>query len=357
MEDFKKLFESLVELIATAIDEKSPYTGDHCRRVPDLTMMLAEAVCNKKEGIFKDFTFSEEELYELKVAALLHDCGKVTTPVHIVDKATKLETIFDRIHLIDTRFEVLKRDAQISFLRKKLDALRNQSEDDFSEIEKEIGKSSREIDEDRYFVRACNRGSEFMDEGLKEKLKEITHKYRWINANGEKEPVISSDEIYNLSIEKGTLTPKEREIVKQHVVTTIKMLESLPYPRSLRNVPKFAAAHHEHMDGKGYPMGLTREQIPIQGRIIAIADIFEALTATNRPYKKGGTLKEALSIMASLKQNGQIDPDLFDVFSSEKVYLRYAKKYLSSEQIKEVLLSEQSTLTHRKGLVGSGLFS
>ncbi len=343
IEDFKKLFDSLVELIATAIDEKSPYTGDHCRRVPDLTMMLAEAVCNKKEGVFKDFTFSEEELYELKVAALLHDCGKVTTPVHIVDKATKLETIFDRIHLIDTRFEVLKRDVQISFLREKLDALRNQGEEDFLEIEKEFKKISYEIDEDRYVVRACNSGSEFMDEGLKEKLKEITHKYRCINVNGKKEPVISSDELYNLSIEKGTLTPKERKIVNQHVATTIKMLESLPFPRSLRNVPKFAAVHHEHMNGKGYPRGLTREQIPIQGRIIAIADIFEALTATDRPYKKGRTLVEALSIMYSLKQAGQIDPDLFDVFSSEKVYLRYAKKYFSSEQIDEILLFEQAT--------------
>jgi HD-GYP domain-containing protein (c-di-GMP phosphodiesterase class II) len=340
LEDFKKLFDSLIELIATSIDEKSPHTGSHCRRVPDLTMMLAEAVCNKKDGMFKNFTLSEEERYELKVAALLHDCGKLITPVYIMDKATKLETIFDRIHLIDTRFEVLKRDALIIHLQKKLDSLRNKSETDFSELEEEIENISQQIDKDRYFVRACNPGVEFMDEGLKERLRQIAHKYRWINANGEEEPVISEDELYNLTIAKGTLTPNEREIINQHVVTTIKMLESLPYPRYLRNVPKFVAPHHERMDGKGYPRGLTREQIPIQGRIIAIADIFEALTAKDRPYKKDKTLMEALCILGSLKQSGQIDPELFDVFINEKVYQHYAEKYLSSEQLDEVILSE-----------------
>ena len=339
-EDFKKLFDSLTELIATAIDKKSPHTGAHCRRVPDLTMMLAEAVCNKKDGMFKDFTLSQEERYELKVAALLHDCGKLITPVHIMDKGTKLETVFDRIHLIDTRFEIVKRDALIIHLQKKLDSLRNKSEMDFSVLEEAIEKTSQQIDKDRSFVRDCNPGIEFMDEGLKERLIQIAHKYRWINANGEEESVISENELYNLSITKGTLTPNEREIINQHVVTTINMLESLHYPKSLRNVPKFVAVHHEHVDGRGYPRGLTQEQIPIQGRIIAIADIFEALTANDRPYKKDKTLMETLYIMGSMKQSGQIDPDLFDVFINEKVYQRYAEKYLSSKQLDEVILSE-----------------
>ena len=349
IEDFKELFDSLVELIATAIDKKSPYTGDHCRRVPELTMMLAEAVSNKKEGIFRDFTMSEEEQYELKVAALLHDCGKVTTPVHIVDKATRLETIFDRIHLIDTRFEVLKRDAQIAFLQKQMTVCSKERriESSLSEevIEqtlerKEVSKYLEQIERDRDFVRTCNRGETFMDENLKERIRDIALKYKWINGDRKEEPVISEDELYVLTSSEGTLTPAEREVINQHVETTIKMLETLHYPKFLRNVPLFAQAHHERMDGKGYPKGLTREEIPVQGRILAIADIFEALTAKDRPYKKGKTLMEALRILGFMKLEGQIDPDLFDVFINEKVGLRYAEKYLSHTQIDEIVLSE-----------------
>lgn len=178
-----------------------------------------------------------------------------------------------------------------------------------------------------------------MAEEDQDRLKEVARQYRWVNAKGEEEPILSEDEVYNLAIPKGTITAEEREVINQHVKTTIKMLESLPYPKSLRNVPRFAEAHHERMDGKGYPKGLTREQIPVQGRIIALSDIFEALTAKDRPYKKGLTLMEALHIMGVLTQGGQIDPDVFNVFVSEKVYLRYAEKYLPQEQIDEVDLS------------------
>jgi len=350
IEDLKALFDSLVELIATAIDKKSPYTGDHCRRVPELTMMLAEAVSNKKEGIFKDFTLSEEELYELKIAALLHDCGKVTTPVHIADKATRLETIVDQIRLIDTRFEVVKRDAQIVFLQKQQSGVLSKGarkelsvgEEGMKKIleREELEKTLEQIDQDRNLVRACNRGDTVMDESLIERIKNIALKYRWVNADGKEEPILSETEVYMLTSAVGTLTPAEREVLKQHVDTTIKMLESLPYPKSLHNVPFYAQAHHERMDGKGYPKGLTRKEIPVQGRIIAIADIFEALTARNRPYKKEKTLMEALRELGSMKQNGHIDPDLFDVFVSEKIYLQYAEKYLPPAQIDEIVPSQ-----------------
>jgi len=349
IEDFKALFDSLVELIARAIDEKSPYTGDHCRRVPELTMMLAEAVCNKKEGSFKDFTLSEEEMYELKVAALLHDCGKVTTPVHIVDKSTRLETIFDRIHLIDARFELLKRDAEIAFLQRQMAALLKGASQDPSvpkEVmeqvleREELAKHLEQIERARNVVRACNKGETVMDEDLQERIKDIALTYKWISADRKEEPVIADDELYSLTSAQGTLTPAERAVLNQHVETTIKMLEALHYPKSLRNVPLFAQAHHEHMDGSGYPKGLTREQIPIQGRIIAIADIFEALTARDRPYKKEKTLMEALCALGSMKLEGQIDPDLFDIFINEKVYLRYAEKFLDHIQIDNVVLSQ-----------------
>jgi len=349
IEDFKALFDSLVELIATAIDEKSPYTGDHCRRVPELSMMLAEAVCNKKEGVFKDFTLSEEEMYELKVASLLHDCGKVTTPVHIVDKATRLEAIFDRIHVIDVRFELLKRDVEIAFLQRQMAALLKGANQDSSVPKemmeqalerKELAKHLEQIERDRSIVRACNKGETVMDEELRKRMQDIARTYKWVSADGKEEPVIADDELYAVTSAQGTLTPAEREVINQHVETTIKMLEALHYPKSLRNVPLFAQAHHEYMDGSGYPKGLTREQIPIQGRIIAVADIFEALTARDRPYKKGRTLMEALCVLGSMKLEGQIDPDLFDIFINEKVYLSYAEKFLSHTQIDNVALSQ-----------------
>jgi HD-GYP domain-containing protein (c-di-GMP phosphodiesterase class II) len=340
IEDFKELFDSLVDLIVTAIDEKSPYTGDHCKRVPELTMMLAEAVSNKKEGVFKDFTLSEDELYELKIAALLHDCGKVTTPVHIADKATRLETIFDRIHVIDTRFEVVKRNAHIAFLQKQIDALSKGSREGFSVEQEEFEKTLEQIDKDRDLVRTCNSGGTVMNENLKERIRNIALTYRWVNADRKEEPILSEAEVYMLTSSVGTLTPADRQVINQHVETSIKMLESLHYPKSLRNVPAFAQAHHECMDGKGYPKGLTKKEIPVQGRIIAIADIFEAMTARNRPYKKGKTLMEALREMGSMKLGGHIDPDLFDVFVDEKIYLHYAEKYLAPAQIDEVVLSQ-----------------
>lgn len=349
IDDFRKLFDSLVELIATAIDEKSPYTGDHCRRVPELTMMLAKAVTGRKEGIFKDFNLSEEEMHELKVAALLHDCGKVTTPVHIVDKATRLEAIFDRIHLIDAHFEILRRDAQIAFLQKQISLFPMVSGNKSSAAEdgvqivlarEELEKTLEQIDKDQKLVRVCNSGETVMNDDLKQRIENIALKYRWINAECKEEPLISLAEAYTLTSAKGTLTPEERAVINQHIKTTIKMLGSLHYPKSLRNVPIFAETHHEHMDGTGYPMGLTREQIPLQGRIIAIADIFESLTAKDRPYKKGLTLIEALQMLSSMKDNGHIDPDLFDLFVEEKVYLRYAEKYLSHTQVDENLLCE-----------------
>jgi HD-GYP domain-containing protein (c-di-GMP phosphodiesterase class II)/HAMP domain-containing protein len=340
IDDFKKLFDSLADLIATAIDRKSPYTGDHCRRVPELTMMLAEAVSNKKEGIFKDFRLSEEELYELKIAALLHDCGKVTTPVHIADKAKRLETIVDRIHMIDARFEVVKRDVKIAFMQMQHNKLSKGSGKNSPAEQAELKKTLSQIDKDRDFVRSCNSGETVMDENSKERIKAIALNYKWINADDEEVSILSDEEVYMLtSATVGTLTPAEREVINQHVETTITMLESLHYPKSLRNVPLFAQAHHERMDGKGYPKGLTQTEIPVQGRIIAVADIFEAMTARDRPYKKGMTLMDALRALGSLKQAGHIDPDLFDVFINEKIYLHYVEKYLPPEQIDEVVLS------------------
>jgi len=320
----EQLFESFIKLINSAIDEKSPYTGGHCQRVPALTMMLAEAVNETGNGPLSDFQMSDKDRYELKIAGLLHDCGKVTTPVHVVDKATKLETIFDRIHLIDTRFEILKRDAEIAMLKDGSPAARAA-----------YRERLRQIEEDRMFLRAANIGGERMHDDDIARVRRIAE-YRWTDISGHEAKFLSEDELKNLTIRAGTLTAEERQVINHHIVATIKMLEALPWPRHLKNVPEYAGGHHERMDGKGYPRGLKREQMSVQARVMGIADIFEALTAKDRPYKKGKTLSESLEILGKFSLNGHIDPDLFDVFVRKQVYRRYAEMFLDQEQVDEV---------------------
>lgn len=332
--DLKNLFEAFIKLIAGAIDEKSPYTGRHCRRVPILTMMLAQAANDVDYGPLSHFTLSEEDRYTLEVAAWLHDCGKVVTPEHIVDKATKLETIFDRVELIDTRFEVLKRDAEIRKLRQvnQLQQRGPVSKAVLSDLDDQYLKDLGEIEDNREFIRECNIGTEFMSQAQLEKIREIGANM-WVDPDGDNMPFLSTEEIYNLTIPKGTLTDEERDVCNHHIVVTLKMLNSLPFPKHLVKVPEFAGAHHERMDGKGYPNGLLGEQMSTPARSMAIADIFEALTAKDRPYKEAKKLSESLAILGQMKQTGHIDPDLFEVFINERVYLKYAKKYLDPAQI------------------------
>ena len=342
IDQLETLFESFITLINAAIDEKSPYTGGHCQRVPTLTMLLAEAVNETTAGPLASFTMTDKDRYELRIAGLLHDCGKITTPVHIVDKATKLETIFDRIHLVDTRFEVLKRDAEIESLKAKLELARTQGLDEIElrerkyRLDRELADRLRRLDDDREFLRRANVGAEAMSAEDQARVRAIGEKYRWRDISGATANFLSDHEVANLTIRSGTLTPEEREIINHHIVSTIKMLEALPWPKHLRNVPEYAGGHHERMDGRGYPRGLKRDQMSVQARVMGIADIFEALTAKDRPYKKGKTLTEALAILGRFSLNGHVDPDLFDVFVRRKVYMRYAEAFLDPDQIDEV---------------------
>ena len=335
IQQLEVLFESLIDLINTAIDEKSPYTGGHCKRVPTLTMMLAEAAHNAASGPLADFRMSEKDRYELKIAGLLHDCGKITTPVHVVDKATKLQTIYDRIDLVATRFEVLKREAEVEMLRAKVQAIEHGDEASVRRAEEAFAAKMRQYDDDREFLRRTNIGSERMKPEDQARVSQIA-RYTWRNEKGEVDRFLSKDEEDNLNVAAGTLTGAERSIINHHIVATIKMLEALPWPRHLTNVPEYAGGHHERMDGKGYPRGLTRDQMSVQARVMGIADIFEALTAKDRPYKKGKTLSESLGILGRMKEGGHVDPDLFDIFVRDKVYLRYAREFLDPEQIDEV---------------------
>ena len=329
------LFESLIELINTAIDEKSPYTGGHCKRVPALTMMLAEAASATTEGPLADFRMTDKDRYELKIAGLLHDCGKITTPVHVVDKATKLETIFDRVHLVAQRFDILKRDAEIVMLKAKLIALETGDTNNAKNTEAAFMALSAQLDDDRAFLQRANVGSEKMSAEDQARVNKIAA-YPFVSPSGDATSFLSDDERDNLNIPYGTLSPTERKIINHHIDATINMLEALPWPKHLKNVPEYAGGHHERMDGKGYPKGLTRDQMSVQARTMGIADIFEALTAKDRPYKPGKTLSESMEILGKFKLNGHIDPDLFDVFVREKLYLRYAEQFLDRHQIDEV---------------------
>ncbi|MDX1915185.1 MAG: HD domain-containing phosphohydrolase [Methylophilus sp.] len=331
----KRLFESFIKLIADAIDEKSPYTGGHCQRVPELTMMLTEAAINTEYGPLKDFHMNENELYELKIAAWLHDCGKVTTPESIMDKATKLQTIFDRIHLIDDRFELLKSQREASHLHKIIEAQANGKIINPKHLAHEINIIKKQLDDDKNFIRKANHGTESMSISDQTRVREIAN-YHYLNEAGQSVKFLTDDEVYNLIIPKGTLTAEERKIINNHIVVTINMLESLPYPKGLRRVPEYAGGHHERMDGTGYPKGLKREQMSIPARIMGIADIFEALTSKDRPYKKAKALSETLNILGKMKLNNHVDPDIFDLFIREKIYLKYAEKFLDPEQIDEI---------------------
>ena len=327
----KKLFDAMIQLIANAIDEKSPYTAGHCYRVPILTNMIADAACRVAYGPLKSFTMSEQERYALNVAGWLHDCGKITTPEFVVDKSTKLETIFDRIDLVETRFEILKRDMEIQLLRKKLAEFGSDTDPKNDSLcQSELIRLSEEY----AFIRRSNIGGESLSETDKTRIRNIANR-TWLGPDGTTQKLLSDEEIYNLVVERGTLTAEEREVINNHISVTINMLESLPYPKHLESVPEYAGGHHERMDGTGYPRGLTRDQMSVPARMMGIADIFEALTAGDRPYKKAMPLSQALSILGRMKLGNHIDPDLFDLFISEKVYLEYAEKYLSPEQIDE----------------------
>ncbi len=328
------LFESFVKLINIGIDEKSPHTGRHCEHVPVLTMLLAEAAHETDHGPLAEFEMTKTDRKQLWLAGLLHDCGKITTPVHVVEKSTKLETIFDRIHVVDTRFEVIKRDAEIGALKEKLasggDARRH------AEIDRVLSEQLARMDEDREFLRRANIGGEAMSEDDQKRVAAVAARYRWLGPDGYQRDLLSEEEIGNLTIRAGTLNQQERDIINNHISVTIRMLESLPWPKHLQQVPEYAGGHHERMDGKGYPRGLRGDQMSWQARMMAVADIFEALTAKDRPYKKGKSLSESLRILGGFRMRDHIDPDIFDVFIRKKVYLEYAKRFMDPAQIDDI---------------------
>ncbi|MBP3863398.1 MAG: HD domain-containing protein, partial [Pseudomonas sp.] len=378
------LLDALIQLLAGAIDAKSPYTASHCQRVPTLTLMLAQTAAASQQPPFEQYAPTDEQWEALRIAAWLHDCGKVTTPEYVVDKATKLETLYDRIHEIRTCFEVLKRDAWVNYWQAR--ALGG----DDQQLTNLRDACLLELDNDFAFVAQCNLGGEAMTEADLQRLDAIARR-TWTRtlddrlgvsweenkrqATRQEQTLPATEslladkaehlfirpaadlidpenpwgfkldvppykynrgELYNLSTRRGTLTSEERYIINNHIVQTILMLSSLPLPAYLSNIAEIAGGHHEKMDGSGYPKRLTREEMSLEARMMAIADIFEALTASDRPYKRSKTLSEALSIMATMCQNAHIDPQLFALFMHEQIYLQYARQFLDPQQIDTV---------------------
>ncbi|MBS1190891.1 MAG: hypothetical protein H6R10_2683 [Rhodocyclaceae bacterium] len=319
----QRLFQSFVQVIATAIDAKSPYTAGHCRRVPEIALMIAEAAHMAESGPFADFVLDDAGRNALEIAAMLHDCGKVVTPEWIIDKAFKLDAIVNRIDLVALRFELLQRDAELDLHRALAqDADRDAARQVYLE-------RVRHLDDDFAFLDKCNRGTEFITDEQLARIRTIACR-TWRDSHGATLPLLTENEVYNLSTQRGTLNPEERRIIEDHVVHTINMLSQIAFPRPLRKVVEYAGGHHERMDGRGYPNGLTAAQLSIPARILAIADVFEALTAPDRPYRKPGNLDWVLDIMQRQKLDGHIDGDLFDLFLSERIHLDYAEKHLAA---------------------------
>ncbi len=331
----RALFEAFVRLIAQAIDEKSPYTGAHCRRVPELTMMLADAAAETPRGPLGDFSMTANDRYALWLAGWLHDCGKITTPEHVMDKSTRLETVHDRIETVAARCAALRQEIRAHAAGTIAAA---EARDDHASASTTAVERDRELTElagDLAFLRAVNQGGERLSASDQARIRRIAAR-QWTDADGISRPLLTDEEMDNLLIERGTLNGEERRIIENHVVATINMLEALPFPKHLRNVTEYAAGHHERIDGQGYPNGLTRDEMSVPARAMAIADVFEALSAADRPYKPAKPLSECLRIMRAMRDDGHIDPDLFEVFVRDGVYWRYAREYLHPDQIDEV---------------------
>ena len=392
LEAQKVLINSLIKLVAGAIDAKSAYTGGHCERVPELAVMLAEEATKVAHGPLADFAFkTEEEWDEFRVGAWLHDCGKVTTPEYVVDKATKLETIYNRIHEVRMRFEVLLRDAAIVRLEATASGVAA------VDAEAIYSERKRQLLDDFAFIAECNVGGEFMAPEKVERLHRIgaqswmrnfddrlglsheeikrydsmpvdalpaveqllsdkSHHIVQRGASAALDPrhgfkvkvpenLYNFGELYNLSIARGTLTEEERFKINDHIIQTIVMLDGLPLPKHLKRVPEYAGTHHETLIGNGYPRKLTLDQLSVPSRIMAIADIFEALTASDRPYKKAKSLSESVKILSFFKKDQHVDPHLFDLFLTSGVYKRYGERYLQPEQLDEVDITRYLSAT------------
>jgi HD-GYP domain-containing protein (c-di-GMP phosphodiesterase class II) len=324
LQDHKNLLDAFIKVIAQAIDAKSAHTSAHCQRVPVLTELIAQAACEDEAGPLRDFNLDESEWYELRVASWMHDCGKLATPDWVLDKATKLHLMLDGIDAVKTRFSAAMAQLELNFLRQSAAGSAASKE----MLEQELAA----LRDDCLFIEKANVGGEFMKAEDQARVKQIASR-TWHDHLGMEKPMLTETEVAYLCIERGTLSFDERQKINDHMKVTIQMLESLPFPKNLKRVPEYAGGHHEKMDGTGFPRGLKREQMSWPARMMAIADIFEALTSSDRPYKAPMKISQSLSILQKMRQQNHIDPDLFDLFLKSRVWEKYARIYLRPEQL------------------------
>ncbi|MBV5322042.1 MAG: HD domain-containing protein [Sulfuricurvum sp.] len=330
--DLELLLESFLNTINVAIEEKSPYTAGHIDKMVDLSMSLARAISEDKE-YFPLVSYNEDQIKELKFSALMHDIGKITIPEYVIDKSTKLETIYDRIENVKLKYEILKRDAHIEYISKKC-STDNASE--LNRVELDYQALLNTLDSELAFLCEINEGAEFISNEKIDKVRQIGE--RTIILNDIEQSLLNADEIENLCVQKGTLTEKQRHIINNHAAVSHRMLNQLPFPRKLARIAEIASGHHEKINGKGYPLGLKGDELSFEARILAIADIFEALSASDRPYKKAKKLSEVMKILYFMAKDGDIDTDIVRFFYESGLYLRYAKESLKVENIDEVTL-------------------
>lgn len=392
-----ELFESFIMLLASAIDGKSSYTAEHCKRVPEIMKLLAQAADQSEKGPYRDFKLTKNTKQAIHVAAWLHDCGKITTPEYVIDKATKLETIYDRLHEIRMRFELIKKEVELDLYKRQL------AGEDAELLQAELAREHKVLDEEFLLVAACNQGDNPMDDWTREQIDKISkrkwtrtlsdrvglshlelarkvrsgttpklpvqenlladkedHKilreseqkdYKSLGFNIEQpELLYNRGEIYSLLVNRGTLNKEERYKINEHIVQSTLMMDKLNFPKHLKNVPEIACGHHEKMDGTGYPKGLTSDQMSPLAKMMGIADVFEALTSDDRPYKKPNTLSQSLAIMSRMRDKQHIDSELFDLFVENGVYKEYAVKYLDENQIDNIqpeeFLSEKGKIDY-----------
>jgi len=335
--DLEGLLNAIIKTIATAIDEKSPYTGGHIKRVAKVAIMLANAVDKSEKSIYKPIKYNKKEIEEIRISAWMHDIGKITTPEHIMDKSTKLETIFDKIELVESRFEIIRRDLKINYLTKKMKFQEENDSEKLELLEKKYRTELKHLSDDLEFIKEANIGSEFMSDDKIARVKEIGA--RKFVLGSKKAFLLTEDEVKNLCIRKGTLNDYERDKINEHADVTIKMLNQLPFPKKLSRVPEIAGGHHEKINGKGYPLGLCGSELSLEARILAIADVFEALTAPDRPYKDPKKLSEVAKILGFMVKDEELDEDLVRLFFEENLHLEYGEGELREEQLDEVNLN------------------
>lgn len=338
IKEMEELFSTFAETIAMAIDEKSPHTGGHCKRVPALTLMLADAVNEMSKGPLASFSISDSDRHQLDIAGWLHDCGKIATPDHIMEKATKLETIFDRINYIDAKFEIISRDLKIAYQEQIISAMKNSKPVEVKQLERLLDTELKQVALDRALLQRINVGGEFLGDKELAQIERIAKHYHLV-INDISTPLLNDDEVENLSIRRGTLTAGEHDVMKRHMDVTKNILDALPFPKHLSKVSEYALGHHEKLDGTGYPRGLTKEQMSVPARLMAITDIFEALSAVDRPYKKAKPVSECLFILGTMVEKNHLDPDIFAVFIESGLYKNYISEYANPEQLDDIDLN------------------